>query len=217
MKLVILLLAALLLAGCGIKQQVVRVNVPDVRVNPASGPEVVVAKVTDDRPTSYLSLYPKATWQKNVGGTVRSGNGFNLVLESSSVTHKVHEIIVQSLRSMGYRTVVSCSGPCLQLQASVHTFAASIPFNFWRAVSWTQHMVAKLSVKVSLERDNNSTSFTVSGNGDNIFQALSQENWETAFDRAVHDFVSNFKQAMVSHQLSPSSKDQAPQTIQPTK
>ncbi|MEN3033173.1 hypothetical protein, partial [Chromobacterium amazonense] len=57
----------LLLTGCGIRTEVVRVNVPDIRVNPEQGPVVVVASVRDNRP-QYFPQVQSAARAKNIGG-----------------------------------------------------------------------------------------------------------------------------------------------------
>lgn len=199
MKWIICAIVLVCLSGCGIKEQVVRVSVPDVRANPQQGSLVQVNPVQDNRQTSFLAQFPAATRDKNVGGFVRGGGGVNIVLDSSTTTLKVHSIIVQALRNMGYRTVDHCDASCPIVAASLDTFAVQMPIDFWRAVAWSQHMVADISAQVSLQNQSNSTTFKVSGHGSNVYQVVSQENWEIALDRAVKDFVSNFQQQMASH------------------
>lgn len=196
MRLAIGLSALLLLTGCGIKTQIVRVDVPDVHVNPERGPLIAVNAVADDRPSSFLSQFPAADRAKNVGGVVRGGNGINVVLESSQTTEKVRAIIIQALRSMGYRTVSACDVSCTQLNVSLTDFSVKMPFNFWRAAGWAQQMVADISAHVVARDADRERAFDVSGHGTNIYQVVSRENWEAALDRAVKDFNSNFKQAM---------------------
>jgi hypothetical protein len=77
-----------------------------------------------------------------------------------------------------------------------------MPFNFWRAVGWAQHMVADISVHVVAQHGSDTRSFDVSGHGSNVYQAVSRENWEVALDRAVKDFSNNFKQAMAAQDSS---------------
>jgi len=50
MKSIIGLSLLLLLTGCGSRTEVVRGNVPDIRVNPEEGPVVVVGPVRAGRP-----------------------------------------------------------------------------------------------------------------------------------------------------------------------
>jgi hypothetical protein len=199
MKWVICAIVLACLSGCGIKEQVVRVSVPDVRANPQQGALVQVNPVQDKREASFLAQFPAATRSKNVGGVVRGGNGVNVVLDSSTTTAKVHSIIVQALRNMGYHTVTSCGAPCTVVTPTLNTFAVTLPFNFWRAVSYSQHMLADIAVHVTLKNQGSTSGFDTKGHGSNVYQVVSQENWEIALDRAVKDFASNFQQQMSSH------------------
>jgi len=199
MKWIICAIALACLSGCGIKEQVVRVSVPDVRANPQQGTLVQVNSVQDNREASFLAQFPASTRNKNVGGVVRGGNGINVVLDSSKTTLKARSIIVQALRNMGYHTVTSCGAPCPVVTPTLNTFAVTLPFNFWRAVSYSQHMLADIAVHVTLQNEGRTSSFDARGHGSNVYQVVSQENWEIALDRAVKDFVSNFQQQMSSH------------------
>ncbi len=208
MKLIIAPALLLLLTGCGIRTEVVRVNVPDIRVNPEQGTTVVVAPVRDNRPSDFLSLVPASERARNVGGEIRHGNGFNLVLESTTASEKTREIIIQALRNMGYRTADRCDAQCLRLEASMNEFAVRAPFNFWRAAGWAQQMVADLSVEVTTHGGDRSRSFTAKGHGTNVFQVVSPENWEKALERAVTDFTASFKQNMSAQDAAATSKAQ---------
>lgn len=187
------------LSGCGVKEQVVRVSVPNVRTNPQQGALIQVNPVQDNRQASFLEQFPAATRDKNVGGVVRGGNGINVVLDSSTTTLKTHSIIVQALRNMGYRTVVSCEATCTVVTPVLNTFAVTLPFNFWRAMSYSQHMLADVVVHVTLQSHGQTITFDATGHGSNVYQVVSQENWEIALDRAVKDFVSDFQQQMATH------------------
>lgn len=192
----------LLLTGCGLRTEMVRVNAPDVRVNPDLGPTVAITAVRDNRSTELLSKIPAATRAANVGGLVRGSNGVNVSLESGTASEKTKELIIQALRSMGYRTTDSCEQPCTQLEASLSDFSVKMPFNLLRAASWTQQMVADISVDVTARTPDKTHTFTVKGHGTNIFQVASRENWEIALERAVKDFSDNFKQKMSQQDTS---------------
>ena len=199
MKWAICAIVLMCLSGCGVKEQVVRVSVPEVRVNPLQGPMVQVDPVQDNRQASFLAQFPAATRDKNVGGVIRGGSGINVVLDSSTTTLKVHSIIVQALRNMGYHTVASCESACPVVTPTLNTFAVTLPFNFWRAASYSQHMLADIAVHVALQNQGRTSTFDAKGHGSNVYQVVSQENWETTLDRAVKDFVSSFQQQMASH------------------
>jgi hypothetical protein len=191
------------MTGCGIREQVVRVSVPSVRANPQQGLSVEVGAVQDNRQPSFLAQFPAATRERNVGGVVRGGGGINVVLDSSTTTLKTRSIIVQALRNMGYRTVDHCQSSCPTVTASLDTFAVLLPFNLWRGLAWSQHMVADIAAQVSLQNQGRTSTFKVSGHGSNVYQVVSQENWERALDRAAKDFYANFQQQMTTHMDQP--------------
>jgi len=195
MKSIITLALLLLLTGCGIRTEVVRVNVPDIRVNPEQGPVVVVAPVHDSRPV-YFPEVAAADRAKNIAGVVRQGNGVLVSVESTTAADKTREIMVQALRNMGYRTADRCEASCTLLETSLTDFSVKMPANFFRMVSSTQQMLADISVQVVARRDGQTRTFTATGHGANIFQVPSRENWEIALERAVKSFTSSLQQSM---------------------
>jgi hypothetical protein len=199
MKWMICAIVLACLSGCGIKEQVVRVSVPDVRTNSQQGPAIQVNPVQDNRQASFLAQFPAATRDKNVGGVVRGGGGINVVLDSSTTTLKVHSIIVQALRNMGYRTVANCGASCPVVTPTLNTFAVTLPFNFWRAATYSQRMLADIAVHVAVQDHGRASTFEAKGHAYNVYQVVSQANWEIALDKAVKDFVSDFQQQMAVH------------------
>jgi len=195
MKSIITLALLLLLTGCGIRTEVVRVNVPDIRVNPEQGPVVVVAPVRDSRPV-YFPEVAAADRAKNIAGVVRQGNGVLVSVESTTAADKTREIMIQALRNMGYRTADRCEASCTLLETSLTDFSVKMPANFFRMVSSTQQMLADISVQVVARRDGQTRTFTATGHGANIFQVPSRENWEIALERAVKSFTSSLQQSM---------------------
>lgn len=195
MKSIITLALLLLLTGCGIRTEVVRVNVPDIRVNPEQGPVVVVAPVHDSRPV-YFPEVAAADRAKNIAGVVRQGNGVLVSVESTTAADKTREIMIQALRNMGYRTADRCEASCTVLETSLTDFSVKMPANFFRMVSSTQQMLANISVQVVARRDGQTRTFTATGHGANIFQVPSRENWEIALERAVKSFTSSLQQSM---------------------
>jgi len=67
MKWVICAIVLACLSGCGIKEQVVRVSVPDVRANPQQGALVQVNPVQDKREASFLAQFPAQRVTKTLG------------------------------------------------------------------------------------------------------------------------------------------------------
>jgi len=202
MKSIVVPALLLLLTACGTRTEIVRVNVPDVRVNPEQGAVVVVTPVRDQRPAEFLSKIPASERANNVGGEIRHGNGFKLALETETAADKTREIMIQALRNMGYRTADRCEAECLRLDASMSEFAVKMPFNFWRAAGWAQQMVADVAVDVTVHDRDRTRTFTAKGHGTNVFQVVSRENWEIALERAVRDFTQNFKQGMAGQEAA---------------
>lgn len=66
-------------------------------------------------------------------------------------------------------------------------------------MSYSQHMLADIAVHVALQNHGQTSTFDAKGHGSNVYQVVSQENWEIALDRAVKDFASNFQQEMAAH------------------
>lgn len=195
MKSIVAAMMLLVLVGCGMRTEMVRVNVPDVRVNPEQGPVVVVGTVKDVR-TDTLQAVPAVDRSRNVGGFARGGNGTLVNLESGTAAEKTREILVQALRNMGYRTADSCEYSCTHVDASLTGFSVTMPFEFWRAAGWSQRMLADISVDITSRSENQTRSFTAKGHGSNVYQVVSRENWEIALERAVKDLTASFKQSM---------------------
>lgn len=185
----------LFLTGCGMRTEMVRVNVPDARVNTEEGPVVVVRPVQDAR-KDILEAVPTADRSRNVGGFARGGNGTLVNLESGTVADRTREILIQALRNMGYRTAASCEASCTYVDASITKFSVTMPFEFWRAAGWSQRMLAEISIDVNSRNDGQTKRFTAEGHGSNVYQVVSRENWEIALERAVADLTANFKQSM---------------------
>lgn len=199
MKWPILFVLVMLATGCSITPEMINVGVQDPKINPQEGRMIVVGPVEDARKSQLLSSFPDSTYHKSVGGVARAGNGSNVMLESTTVANKTKSIIIQALRQMGYKTVTKCNNTCPKLSTTLKTFIVKAPFNFWRALSFTQHMVADISVVINFKNHQHESQFTVSGHGENIYQVIDKDNWETAVNSAIKDFVENFKQTMALH------------------
>ena len=57
-------------------------------------------------------------------------------------------------------------------------------------------MLADIDVHVALQDHGRASTFEAKGNAYNVYQIVSQANWENALDKAVKDLVSNFQQQM---------------------
>lgn len=200
MRKIWMITVALLVAGCGIKQQTVRLQMPELQVDQSSGRPIVVDKVVDARRPPENSQLSAPDLAKNVGGVWRGGNGIQVDLEDGTVASEVHELVVQSLRAVGYRVLpggeVRDDVPVVSIKLT--RFAVNMPFDFWRAATYSQHMLADISTEMSVKRKDGSVrQLHVSGHGENVYQRVTPENWEIAANRAMSDYSAQLKRAAV--------------------
>lgn len=191
---------ALLISGCGVKQQTIRLTMPELRVDQPDGRPIVVGAVIDAREAPENSHLSATDLAKNVGGAWRGGNGVRVDLEHGDVPAEVRELVVQSLRAVGYRVLPSRHGrddvPMVSIKLT--KFAVIMPFDFWRAATYSQHMLADISTEISTKRkDGSIRQFQVSGHGENVYQRITPENWEIAINRAMSDYSGQLKRAAV--------------------
>lgn len=193
--LVLMLLAAILLAGCGTTTQMVHISIPDAHVNPASGPTIAIASVVDSR-----IVDPKMAGSDpavSVGGIVHGGSV--LAVDSARpVTAIVHDAVANSLRTMGYQVVQPSQAPASEIAVTVDQFTAGFPFSFWRAVGWANHMVADVVTTVTVTDMHGKHTFMARGHGSNVFQIANSANWQLVIERALTNYETDFKTQMAS-------------------
>lgn len=195
-----MVVAVLALAGCGVQRQNVRLSMPSLQVNQPNGKPIVLASVTDSRGAhADLKLSDKER-ARNVGGVMRAGSGIAVDLADTTVADEVRQIITQSLRGMGYKVIDSGEAPANtpRLTANVTKLDVSMPMNLFRAMTYSQKMIADIATSVTVTNGADTQSFNVSGHGENIYQRVIPENWETALDRAVADYTKKLQEAMVT-------------------
>lgn len=195
-----IVVAVLALAGCGVQHQNVRLSAPSLQVNQPNGKPIVLASVTDSRGAhADLKLSDKER-ARNVGGVMRGGSGIAVDLTDTTVADEVRQIITQSLRGIGYKVISSreAQANTPRVVAGVTKLDVTMPFNFFRAMSYSQKMIADITTSVTVTNGEDTQSFNVSGHGENIYQLVTPENWETALNRAVADYTKKLQEAMVT-------------------
>jgi hypothetical protein len=192
-------LAALLLAGCGIERQNVRLDLPELQVSPANGPAIVVGEVKDSRTPTEGLAGPDP--RKNIGGALRGGNGIAVDLDMP-VAEQQRQIVTQALRSLGYQVFASEQAPvdAPRVNVEITTFDVQMPFNFLRAATYSQQMVADIQTNVTVISATATRSFKTDGHGTNVFQRVIPENWEAALNEAIDDYTKKFKKAILADQ-----------------
>ena len=202
MKRLVFLCAVLVLTGCGLHRQTVRIEPPEEHANPLDGKPIVLAAIVDARAPSTDLQLDASDLSRNVGGSGRGGNGFAVQLEDGTVADRMRDIIVQSLRGMGYKVVDAATpNEIPRVQVKITQFAVTIPFQFWRAATYQTRMLADISAEVTLTKAAGaSQTFTVKGHGYNVYQRVIPENWQIALNKAVADFSRNFQSKMAEVQ-----------------
>lgn len=198
MKGFIVACAALLLAGCGIKHQVIHPTLPTAHINPVDGRLIVIQSVTDSRmPPDGLAL-SSSDRPHNVGGVGRGGNGTAVDLDDGTVAGLGRKMVTQALRTMGYKVVSDAAADVPRVEIDITRFSVTMPFNLLRAISYSQQMVADITTNVSVRNGVAVQSFETTGHGTNVFQVMKPENWEVAINRAMEDYSKRFQEKMLS-------------------
>jgi hypothetical protein len=191
--------AVLVLTGCGIQHQNVRLSLPSPQVNQPNGKPIVLSSVTDSR-GAHADLKLSANDRThNVGGVMRGGSGIAVDLADTTVTDEMRSVITQSLRGMGYKVINNSEATTdtPRVAADITKLDASMPMNFFRAMTYSQKMLADIATNVTVTSGKATQSFTVSGHGENIYQRVVPENWEVALNRAVADYIKKLQEAMI--------------------
>ena len=186
------LMACVLLSGCGIREQTVRIHPPATSIVSPDAPGIVIGAITDARtpdPTLNLSV---AAQTRNVGGSAHSGNGIAVNLESRTVTDTMRQIVASSLQNAGYRLLQGAQG-APRVDVRITQFEVKMPFQFWRAAFYNARMLADITADVTITTPTGTRTFTVSGHGYNVYQRVVAQNWQIALDKAVADFSNNLR------------------------
>lgn len=192
-------MACVLLAGCGIREQTVRIDPPVVSVVSPDAPGIIIGTITDARtpdPSLNLSVAAQA---RNVGGSAHSGNGIAVNLESGTVTDTMRQIVAASLQNAGYRLMRDARG-APRVDVRITQFEVKIPFQFWRAAFYNARMLADITADVTITTPVGARTFTVSGHGYNVYQRVVAENWQIALDKAAADFSNNLRAQVIAAQ-----------------
>lgn len=198
----ILVTVVVCLSGCGLRHDGVRIELPAVHINPRDGAPVVVDRVRDIRNFSdTLDLVQKidiSERKRLVGGAYRGGNGIAVDLVDETVETQTRKIIVQALRELGYKVIPleSATSDVPRVDVDIEKFFVALPFDFWRAASYSQHMLADMSTNVTVSKSGGDRTFVAKGHGENIYQVTSAENWQIALNKAVVEYSKQFQEKM---------------------
>lgn len=182
-----LLFALLALAGCGVRQTVVRPILPAASALNTAGKPMVIDVVTDARPPAALPM-DADTRSRNVGAQGHAGSGFELQLADASVVDTMRQLVGIVFGNAGYR-VATDAPDATHVTVTITRFDVAAPFQFWRSVAWSPKMLAHVDAVVQTQSPSGRATYNVQGYGSNVFQRMSADNWEVALNRAIDDFA----------------------------
>lgn len=191
MKIVVLVLAALLLAGCGLQRQTVRVNPPIGQVG-VNGPTIAIGAIADVRQPATKIKLDQAEQASNVGGMGKDDHGIAVQLDNGTVSDAMRRIMASALQNAGFQ-VVDAGQAEYGIDVRISKFQVAIPFQFWRTAFYNPRMLADIEAEISMSSPNGVRTFDVKGHGYNVYQRVIAENWQIALDKAVADFEKNLR------------------------
>ena len=192
-KLVLLAVAALLLSGCGLQRQTVRINALAIRIASASGPTIAIGSLIDARQPATKIKLSRAEQASNVGGLGNGGHGVAVQLEDGTVRDAMQRIVTAALQNAGFD--VTDSAPAgSRVDVRISKFQVLIPFQFWRTAFYNPRMLADIEAEITITTPGGVQNFDVKGHGYNVYQRVIAENWQIALGKAVSDFEKNLRE-----------------------
>ena len=208
MRLVVMLVA-ILLAGCGIHTRTVRLDLPArTVVSPNPGLAVVVLPVIDGR---QLTNAPSSAGYKIEAGLLKalgpekaasliagvgdSSKGYAVLLQDEEpVSELMRKFVTEIFEAKGY-AVYSASqlhpdAPLVDVR--VTQFYLNQPFNFFRALTWTNQMKATIATDVTVSDGRGRRVYSVIGHGANIVQTGKDANYQETYAKAMDDYSRDF-------------------------
>ena len=169
------------------------------RINPMDGKPLLIASISDERKSLFGNKLSPEEQAINVGGAFRGGSGFAVNLEDETAVSEMRKILTQALRGMGYRVLPAGAeqSPDTTVAVAIEKFEVTMPFNFWRAATYSQHMVADIQTRIVVSDASGAKTIKISGQGRNIYQIVTPENWQITLNRAVSEYTKRLQAAML--------------------
>lgn len=191
MKVAVLALAALLLTGCGLQRQTVRINPPASRAG-VNGPTIVIGTVTDARQPATKIKLDEVEQASNVGDMGKDDRGIAVQLDNGAVRDAMRRIVTSALQNAGFE-VVGAGRVEYPVDVRISKFRVAIPFQFWRAAFYNPRMLADIEAGITMAAPSGARTFDAKGHGYHVYQRVIAENWQIALDKAVADFEKNLQ------------------------
>jgi hypothetical protein len=197
------LAAMLALSGCSLTLKPVELSrAKQELVVPAAGKPIVIETITDAREFSklpdsstpridpdYLRQLGEAGRNRVIAGSPH-GPVMLVAAHDRTVMDETRDLLADALKQRGYRVVDAADAPAgtPRMSVQVKEFWCYIPFNFGRALTWTQQMKAWVAADITITNQEGSRTISVKGYGAHIVQTGTERNIAQAYDLAMTDF-----------------------------
>lgn len=209
MKRTAIAFATIVLASCGIQTRTVRLDplqVPSIGLSPKPRALVVIAEDARDLTQAPSSMGSSATpsFLKAIGpsdaasliaGVGDGSKGFAIVLPGGeTVAHFMQRFVASLFEGRGYAVYLTTQGHpgAIVANVSVTQFYLNQPFNFLRALTWTQQMKASIATDITVKDGSSERTYLVAGHGANIVQTNKDENYQQTYSTAMKDYIKDF-------------------------
>jgi len=202
MRALIALVAMLALAGCGMTTKPVDLGRAGQGQIVSAGKPIVIEEVRDARNFSrlpdsdtpridpdYIKQLGEAGRAKVIAGQPH-GPMLLVASHDRTVMDETRAVLADALLERGYRLVDAADAPAdaPRLKVAVTEFWCYMPFNFGRALTWTQQMKAWVAADITITSQEGSRTIGVKGYGAHIVQTTGERNIAQTFEMATADF-----------------------------
>lgn len=202
MRIWITLAAVLALSGCSLTLKPVELSRAKQDEVVSAGKPIVIVQINDARDFSHLpdsgTERIDRDYAKQLGEAGRArviagsphGPVMLVAAHDRTVMDETRDVLVEALSERGYRVVNAADAPAgaPRMSVQIREFWCYIPFNFGRALTWTQQMKAWVAADITITGSEGSRTISVKGYGAHIVQTGSDRNIAQAYDMAMADF-----------------------------
>lgn len=202
MRIWMALAAMLALSGCSLTLKPVELDRARQGQVVSAGKPVVIEEIRDARDFSklpdsgtaridvdYLKQLGEAGRARVIAGSPH-GPVMLVAAHERTVMDETRDLLVGALSERGYRVVDAADAPAgtPRMSVQIQEFWCYIPFNFGRALTWTQQMKAWVAADITIASPEGNRTIRVKGYGAHIVQTGTERNVAQAYDLAMTDF-----------------------------
>lgn len=202
MRIWMALVAMLALSGCSLTLKPVALSRATQGQTVSMGKPIVIDEISDARDFSKLPDSSTARidrdYARQLGEAGRSrviaGSPYGPVMmvaaHDRTVMDETRDLLVRALSERGYHVVEAADAPegTPRISAQVKEFWCYTPFNFGRALTWTQQMKAWVAADITVTKPEGRRTISVQGYGAHIVQTGTERNIAQAYEIAASDF-----------------------------